>query len=140
MKDYGIVVANSNSEYCKDISVDIANKSGTKHINLKDIYTVAELDDFSGKDTRAMGEKVGLIIIKTTLEESKKIYNTIKENSEIELGKVTVTFYIQNEETKAFENNVVELDSYCCFRSIERLYLGPDTVSIAIKLSASEYK
>ena len=58
----------------------------------------------------------------------------------MELGKITVTFYIQNEETKAFENNVVELDSYCCFRSIERLYLGPDTVSITIKLSVTKYE
>ena len=137
MKDSGVVIADANAEYCKNISVDISNKSGTKHINLKDIYTIAELDDFSKGSN---GERLGIIIIDTTLEESKKVYNVIKENSEMELGKVTATFYIQNEETKVFENNVVELDSYRCFRSIERLYLGPDTVSITIKLSATKYE
>ena len=59
MRDSGVVIADANAEYCKNISVDISNKSGTKHINLKDIYTIAELDDFSKGSN---GERLGIII------------------------------------------------------------------------------
>ena len=63
----------------------------------------------------------------------------IKRNSDIEIGKVRATFNIQNEETRAFESNTVELDDYVCFRSIEMLYLNPNLVSIAIRLSTTKF-
>lgn len=140
MKDSNIVLASDVVDYCKDISVDIANKSNIKHINISNINTVAEIDDFSGRDTKAVGEKILLFVLKTDLNTANFIYNNIKQNSEMEIGKVIVNFYIQNEDTKEYENSVLEFDNYCCFRSVDKLYIDSNTVSMSIKLSATPYQ
>lgn len=139
MKDSNTIIADNNAEYCSDISVDIANTTDINHILIPNVYSIGELDDFTGTDTRAMGEKVCIIVVKTDLNTAKTIYDMIKRNSDIEIGKVRATFNIQNEETRAFESNAVELDDYVCFRSIEMLYLNPNLVSIAIRLSTTKF-
>ena len=140
MKDSQTIIATDVVDYCNNVSVDIANKSNTKHITINNINTVATIDDFSGRDTNASGENILLLIIKTDLNTAKNIYNNIKSNSDIEIGNIIINFYNQNEDTKQYENTNLTFSDYCCFRSVDMLYIDASTVSMTIKLSTLAYK
>lgn len=135
MQDSGTVIASNMAEYCKDITVEISNDTGIKHIYLKDIYTVAEIENYDGSDKRANGEHICMIIIKTNLATSNEYHKLLDENSDMVIGKISTTFNIKNEDTGSYDEQTIVSDKFNKIRSVEKLFLGPDTVSMCIKLA-----